>query len=189
MQSTTAFRNWLADNHDRQWSAEVWPRAFWFDVFVSHRRFDWSRGFAQSLATCDLAIYHDDDVGVVDAEVDVELNGALRNARFIVVCASPELGVSLYCRAEYAPALEQQATTGVTRVLVAVQNDDAPVPPELASSPRFRVDTPAGITGLVELVKAGLEAGFPQPATLTPWPPWTSSAPVPWSSSAAGPTR
>ena len=56
-ESVARFREWI-DGENRRWSDELWPRAFWFDVFISHRRLDWSRAFAEALVDRGLVVYH-----------------------------------------------------------------------------------------------------------------------------------
>jgi hypothetical protein len=146
------------------WSDAVWPRAFWFDAFLSHRRSDWSRQLAAELGACGVRAYHDHDVDVRDARVEFELDHALRNSRFVVVCLTPQYGDSLYGRLEYLPALRHSAEVDVQRVMVVRRDHDSPLPAELTGAPVFDVRDDAGVKALAAFITRQNRVGFPERA-------------------------
>ena len=153
------FREW-SDWTTKQWSPQMWPRAFWFDAFLSHRRLDWSQSFAKSLTREGVRVYHDNDVTVRDGQIVRELDAALQQSRFIVVCVSPGVFESDYCRAEYVPAMEHSARSGIPRVVLATIEESVVPPPEFMTLPRFRVDTGPGVAALVECVRGANRVAF-----------------------------
>lgn len=170
MDTIATFRGWRdAGLSGKVWSEDMWPRAFWFDAFLSHRRYDGSRALAATLADRGLRAYHDNDIGVRDARVEFELDAALRQSRYVVICDAPGLTDSQYCLAEYGPAIKHGASTGVERVLLAFHSStSSSFDRATANIPTFDVDSDADIARLSHVLADSNKVGFPQvrPATL-----------------------
>jgi hypothetical protein len=130
-------------------------------VFLSHRRFDWSRQLAEALIAHGVRVYHDHDRPVVDEQVQLELDEALKHSRFVAVCASPGIGDSVYCRAEFLPGIAHAVGLNITRVLVLTSGAEIELPSELSAMTLVRVDTPAGIAAFAEYVQRENRVTFP----------------------------
>ena len=167
-EAVATFRAWCDNRYGRMWSEDVWPRAFWFDAFLSHKRRDWSSDLATELGTHGLVVYHDSDVDVRDAHVEFELDAALRHSRFVIVCATPGLSGSRYCPTEYGPALKHSGSLNVPRVLVAQRDRNTPLPLKLAAARVFDVADDAGVATLADFIAKNNRVTFPQerPAAL-----------------------
>jgi len=149
----------------QNWSIEWEKRVFWYEAFLSHRRFDHSHTIQKALQErFGLRVFHDGDANVRDLEVIKALTNALNNARYVVVCVSDD-HLSDFCRAEYLPALRIEERTRSRKVLVVQMTENAHVPEELASHPRFVLpkdleESDSALTSLASFLRSGNDLPF-----------------------------
>ncbi len=122
---------------DPTWTPDYGNRVFFFDAFLSHNRADSSPSLKSRLEASGLRIWHDADADLRARKVRVRVAAGLKSSRFVVVCIHDGFLDSLWCRAEYLPALDIEKRTQVQRVLVAQMSASIVVPSPLQGAPAF----------------------------------------------------
>lgn len=128
-------------------------RDFPIDVFISHNQEDSSRVFTEQLIEKGLTVWYDQYSDLTDGKVRTVILNSLRISRFVVLCIEGGFRDSQWCRAEYLPALEAENNVGIPRVLVALLDEDATIPPHLSTCKRFHIYKDS-VKPLVRFVKA-----------------------------------
>lgn len=136
---------------DPTWTPEYGNRVFYFDAFLSHNRADSSPSLKSRLEASGLRIWHDSDADLRARKVRVRVAAGLKSSRFVVVCIHDAFLDSLWCRAEYLPALDIEKRTRVQRILVARMSPSIAVPSALQGAPVFDCthEIPAAILDLL----------------------------------------
>ncbi|MEW6369073.1 MAG: toll/interleukin-1 receptor domain-containing protein [Acidobacteriota bacterium] len=120
------------------WSKEYGDRSFQFDAFISHNRGDeHSKRLAQELGARGVMVWHDDDQDLRDRRVQEVVSSALIRSRFVVLSVDDRFRDSVWCRAEYLPAIEVERQASASRVMVAHMVPHSVVPDSLSDTPYF----------------------------------------------------
>jgi hypothetical protein len=134
------------------WTEQFGRRAFPFEAFLSHNRYDTSGDVALELRHRGLSVWHDAHADMADREVRAKVHRAIRASRYIVVCVGRGFRDSFWIRAEYRPALTVERQFKLKRVVVLQMDDNPPVPEELVDAPLF---TTADLDGLSAFLRDG----------------------------------
>ena len=145
------------------WAPDFGGRAFRFDAFISHNRDDpQSRRLAEELGRRGAEVWHDDDRDLSDRRVQEAVGAALIQSRFVVVLIGAGFHDSIWCRAEYLPALAVETLASAKRVLVARMDADVAIPNDLAGATRFECHRDDEIERLRAVIVDGNRVPFEQ---------------------------
>jgi hypothetical protein len=148
------------------WDDTFGDRAFRYDAFISHRRFDGSGLLQAKLAALGLDVWHDGDADIRDRKVEQKVTQAINQSRYVVACVSEGYADSAWCRAEWLPSLDVERFSEGVRVLVTVLTEGAAVPQELAYAPTFEVSD-QGVGALADYLRAGNRLPFSPSGLIT----------------------
>ncbi len=147
------------------WSRAWGDRVFWFDAFICHNRGDGSADFQRQLTSVGIRAWHDRDESMRDRKVQQRVALALMHSRYVVVYLESAFKNSVWCQAEYLPALEAGRNAGGERVLVAVADPGSYIPAELDGCRRFNLYT-GDLVPLANCLRAGNHLNFDSDETL-----------------------
>lgn len=131
-------------------------RIFHYEVFISHRRFDLSSPFVQTISELGVRVSWDNDFDLRDRRIIHAVSQALESSRYIMLYVSDHYSDSLWCKAEYLSAIQFEKRFSCSRVLIVLESARATckIPITLASHPRFSADD-KGMANLASHVIAG----------------------------------
>lgn len=123
------------------WDESVGARAFRFDAFLSHNRFDDSEELSRTLRRYGAKIWHDSEVDLHDRMIVSRVSIGILTSRFVVVNIPTSFRYTSWMQAELGPSLELERTRGLShglrRVLVFTKSMEIQIPNELSECLRF----------------------------------------------------
>ena len=87
------------------WDESVGARAFRYDAFLSHNRFDGSEELCRRLRSYGADVWHDAEIGLSDQRVVSGVSTGLLRSRFIVLNITRSFRCSPWTEAEYLAGL------------------------------------------------------------------------------------
>jgi TIR domain len=152
----------IAKLQNENWISPMSEKAFFYDVFISHRFGDDSKKIASNLRKNGFRVFLDVDYDITDKRVEERISQVILHSRFILVYVEDSIEDSWWCPAEFDIALKAQQRMGILKVILVLKNKKSKIPSPLKYGLTFKWSKAADKNRLFEIIRDGNRHGISQ---------------------------